>query len=175
MAHNDDENLDDFCEEALIADLLALFHDLLYFLPHPLLTLWLAIVLWGQFFVEKCLHELAYEFRLEKFIKFFLIVGTRQGQWHECELEHVILGLKRSRRDLNLSQGCFHDALLSSNGSPLWNFHSAKVDQWLQVELNLAERVLEEIKEDLGISCVVLTVRNKCLLNLHVDFTGHLR
>ena len=46
--------------------------------------------------------------------------------------------------------------------------------QGLQVELYLAEKVLQKVKENLSVSTLVLAVDNKGFLDLHVDFSRHL-
>ena len=50
----------------------------------------------------------------------------------------------------------------------------AKSDKGLQVELNLAEKVFQKIKQDLGIGILVFAVGDQSLLNFHVNFTSHL-
>ena len=67
MPHYDDKHFDDLCKEALIADLLALFHDCLDLLPDVLRSAWTSRILLARQFnlAEKGLNKLANELWLE--------------------------------------------------------------------------------------------------------------
>ena len=59
MSHDNDKYFDNLSEEALIANLLSLFHHGLYLLPDPLFTTWIGANLRGM-------HRLLTEERLNK-------------------------------------------------------------------------------------------------------------
>lgn len=110
MAHNDNQHLNDLCEEALVADFLSSLHQVLDFLPCPRLR---GVRCAAHLSLEeKRLHKLRNQLWFEELIKLSLIISTRKRQWHEAELEHVVLGLVRGVRSLDLVQCSIHDAFL---------------------------------------------------------------
>ena len=94
MAHNNDQHLDDLCEEALIANLLPLFHYCLNLLPDPLLSGWIRrISLSDLLLAEESVDKLRDKLRLEQLFEFPRRVRAGKRQRHECELKHVVFCL----------------------------------------------------------------------------------
>lgn len=99
MAHDNNQHFDDLSEEALVADLLTSLTQRLDLLPDPLLAARMSIDLLLR---KEGLDEDADQLWLEQLVELLLVVGASQGQRHECEFKHIVFGLPRRRRRLNL-------------------------------------------------------------------------
>ena len=174
MSHDDNEHLDNLSKEALIADLLPLLHHGLDLLPNPLFAGWSCACGRDGLFAEESVDKLHDELWLEQIVKLSLVTRTRESKRHEGKLEHVVLCLVGRLRCHDLLQSGVHDVLLSRSRGVLGDVDGAESHKGLQVKLDLAEEVLKQVEEDLGVGTLVLAVDNQRLLNLHVDLTSHL-
>ena len=97
------------------------------------------------------LNELFNQLLVENVIEAGLVVGTLEGDRHESELKHVVLRLIAAGACLNLGKSCLKNldlALIRGFGGDL---NCTQGHKGLQVDWNVAEEVLEEVKQDLHI------------------------
>lgn len=129
--HDHRQHFDDLSEEALVRYLLSLLKFLLDVLPNPdffpdgVASNVVQVLVRPLLAREEGFNELVDESVGEVLLELFTVVGALEGDGHEGELEHCVLGLVLTARSLNLSQSRVQNLDFSRCGCSVWNFIGA--------------------------------------------------